>query len=72
MPSYCVVRVNDEPTSTRVIECLLKNESGVSDLPTMTTAGSDGEPPCMCGSVAYTGDQSSVYMLGFDNVWHKI
>lgn len=56
MPSYYIVRVNDEPTSTRVIECLLKNASSVSDLPTMTKSGSYGEPPCACGSVAYTGD----------------
>ena len=72
MSDYQLVRRDDEPISPSVCEFILRTKSAVAQLPTSTTRGAQGDDTCYPGSVAYTGDLETIYVLGPDNEWREI
>lgn len=66
-----IIKEKDNPTSTDLIEVILTSESEVSSLPTLTKPGL-GKNSCFPGSVAYLPDLSRGWMLGPDDVWHRM
>ena len=56
--SYSIVKVNDKPASTELIEYILDSASDVSNLPTNVADGSS----------AYIKDLSKIYLLK-DGTW---
>ena len=56
------VTVNGNNIQSSVVEIIADTESDIADLPTDVGIGSD----CICL------ENSSVYMLGNDKVWHEI
>ena len=67
-----LIRKDDEPISPSLCEFGLETESKLSELPTSTKKGADGQDSCYPGSVAYLLDAQKVWMLGLDDVWHQI
>lgn len=53
-------------------EFLIDSASDISGLPTSKKEGTNINGTCAPGSMAYTPDLASAWMLGNDDVWHKI
>ncbi len=68
---FVPVELNGQPVSTRIYNYLIESSSDVSDLPTSTTLGANGEETCSPGSMAYSADLSLIYILGPDDEWHQ-
>lgn len=51
-------------------EFLIDSEADIAGLPTATSDGSSINGRCAPGSVAYTPDLKTIYLLGNDNTWH--
>lgn len=52
-------------------EFLIDGSADVANLPTSIRTNEDDEV-CSPGSIAYTNDLKSVYMMGNDNVWRLV
>lgn len=52
-------------------EYLISSSSDVAGLPTSQAAGSAINGRCAPGSIAYTPDLQTIYILGNDDVWHQ-
>lgn len=75
---YSILQVKDRKNSSGYREFIIDTVEDVATLPTSTTKGEiqvnreDDNKCCAIGSVAFVIADSSVYMLGNDNQWHKI
>ena len=67
-----IQNIHERPQSPKYrVEFLIDSETDIADLPTSEAEGTEIEMICAPGSIAYTADLTSTYMLGNDNIWHK-
>lgn len=62
-----VVKVGSGYVQTGRKEFLIDSASDAQNLPT-----NQGAEYCAPGSIAYTPDLKSIYILGNDNTWHQV
>lgn len=51
---------------------LISSSDDVNNLPTSTTEGTGINGKCSPGSMAHTPDMLNIFILGNDDVWHKV
>lgn len=62
--SATIIKVGDRYDSSAHMEYQLSTQGDVANLP--------GTNKCAIGSIAYLQDLSIIWILGQDNVWHKV
>ena len=67
-----ILKISGKPNTATIKEFLCDTESEVTQLPHIKSDGNGLSEWCSAGSTAICIDPLSVYILGNDDVWHKI